>query len=335
MVQSHALLAAIGPFDNAGAFRLSEGSRKGVSGMRFERLDLNLLVALDVLIEEKSVSAAAKRLHLSQPAVSGALNRLREFFEDDLLIQSGRQMVLTAKAQELKTAVRDALLLIRTRITAPGKFDPYSAERRFRIIASDYVITVLLAEVIAELATTAPGLSFDLLPPEPRTMEFMERGETDLLITIDTHVNAELPSVPLFEDEHAVICWSESPHAQGIDVESFAAAGHAIGYFGPSRYKAFSEIFFEQQGVERKIEMRVPSFTLLPLAVIGTNRLATLQRGFAEHWARSLPITVLPPPFEMPRLREIAVWHSSRQKDEGVNWLVRLVEERSSRLRNR
>ncbi|MGD4540209.1 LysR family transcriptional regulator, partial [Xanthomonas citri pv. citri] len=117
---------------------LTEPTRRS-GAMRFERLDLNLLVALDVLIAERSVSAAAKRLHLSQPAVSGALNRLREFFRDDLLVQVGRQMVLTPKADELADPVRDALLLIRTRITQPAGFDPATAEREFTIVASDYM----------------------------------------------------------------------------------------------------------------------------------------------------------------------------------------------------
>jgi LysR family transcriptional regulator, nod-box dependent transcriptional activator len=106
--------------------------------MRFERLDLNLLVVLDELIQEKSVSAVARRLNLSQPAISGSLNRLREYFGDDLLVPSGRTMLLTPKAEELREPVRDALMLIRTRITTPTAFDPATAERRFVLTASDY-----------------------------------------------------------------------------------------------------------------------------------------------------------------------------------------------------
>src|SRR5687767_5141559 len=106
--------------------------------MRFERLDLNLLVALDVLIEERSVSVAANRLFLSQPALSGALNRLREYFNDELLVQSGRQMILTPKAEELRAPVREALMFIRSRITTPSDFDPATAQRKFILVASDY-----------------------------------------------------------------------------------------------------------------------------------------------------------------------------------------------------
>jgi len=300
--------------------------------MRFERLDLNLLVALDVLIEERSVSAAAKRLHLSQPAVSGALNRLRDFFGDELLVQAGRQMVLTAKAEELSLPVREALMLIRTRITTPVHFDPATAERRFKVIASDYVFTVMLAETFGKLERSAPGVSFELMGPEPRTIELLERGEADLLITIDTHIKSEFPNVPLFEDEHAVICWSGSEHAAGVDAYQFSAAGHAISYIGPTRFQAFAEIYFERQKVERRGEIYVPSFTMLPQAVIGTQRLATLQRRYAESCARSLPITVLPVPFDMPKLREAAQWHPTREKDAGLAWLVDVIRSDAKRL---
>lgn len=300
--------------------------------MRFERLDLNLLVTLSALIEDQSVSMAAKRLHLSQSAVSGALSRLREFFGDELLVQSGRQMVLTAKAEELAAPVADALMLIRTRITTPARFDPATAERTFRVVTSDYVFTVLLAGAMAELAGTAPGIAFEVLFPEQRTMELLERGEVDLLITIDSHVREDFPQTHLFDDEHAVISWAGSAHSAGVSVESFRAAGHAIAYFGPARAPASSEIFFEEQGIERRADVLVPSFALLPQAVIGTERLATLQRRYAEHCARSLPITVHPAPFAMPRLREIAQWHPRRAQDNGLQWLVEAIRERAARL---
>lgn len=300
--------------------------------MRFERLDLNLLVALSVLIEERSVSAAARRLHLSQPAVSGSLNRLRDFFGDELLVQSGRQMVLTPKAKELAEPVNDALMLIRTRITTPARFEPQSAEREFRIITSDYVYTIMLGSLLAELAHKAPGLTFDILLPEARTMEFLERGEADLLITIDSHVRADFPQVPMFDDKHAVICWSESSHAAGVDVEAFSTAGHAISYFGPARVPAFSEIFFEQYRIDRRAEVHVPSFTMLPQAVIGTDRLATLQRRYAEYCTNFFPITVLPLPFDMPALHEVAQWHPMRAQDAGLQWLIKVIGERAAQM---
>lgn len=300
--------------------------------MRFDRLDLNLLVALDVLIEERSVSAAAKRLHLSQPAVSGALNRLREFFADDLLVQSGRQMLLTAKADELAAPVRQALTLIRTRITTPAVFDPATAERTFSLIASDYAFNVLLADAVAEIAQLAPGIGFEIIPPEPRSIERLERGEIDLAITIETHLVPHFPRLPLYEDEHAVICWSGGSHSAGMNAAGFLSASHAVAYFGPARLVAFSESWFERQGLERRIDLRVPSFTMLPQGVIGTERVATLQRRYAEYYARFLPITVLPMPFDMPLLREMVQWHPMRERDDGLKWLIDVIRRHASAI---
>jgi DNA-binding transcriptional LysR family regulator len=127
--------------------------------MRFERLDLNLLVALDSLIEEKSVTAAADAQHLTQSAMSAALNRLREYFQDSLLVPAGRKMILTPKAEELAGPVREVLMLIRSTVATPLHFDPQTSDRRFYVVSSDYVYAVLLAEALKCASREAPKTS--------------------------------------------------------------------------------------------------------------------------------------------------------------------------------
>lgn len=300
--------------------------------MRFERLDLNLLVALDVLIEERSVSVAAKRLFLSQPAVSGALNRLREYFRDDLLVQVGRQMMLTPKAEELRGPVREALMLIRTRITTPTEFDPATAERRFTIVASDFVYTVLLAPVFAEAARVAPNITFDVQNTSRRGQEMMDRGEADLMITIAGYLSEEYPQKRLFEDEHAVIAWSEGRYGAALTEEDFREAGHAVVLFGRERHPAFTETFFEQKGVNRRIQVRVPTFSALPAAVLGSDRIATMFRRHAEHFARLQPISIHQPPLPLPNVVEAVQWHSFRADDAGLKWLLELLTRRAAEL---
>ena len=300
--------------------------------MRFERLDLNLLVALDALIEDRSVSLAARRLFLSQPALSGALNRLREYFRDDLLVQSGRQMVLTPKAEELRGPVREALMLIRARITTPLVFDPATAQRQFTIVASDFAYNVLLAPAFEEAARVAPGITFEMLWTDRLAMERLERGEADVVITIASYLSPEHPRIPMFEDEPAVICWSGSKHAAGLTEESFLAAGHAIAFFGDDRHPAYTESHFAQQGIARKIEIRLPTFFALPQAVVGTERLATMWRRHAEFFATFLPITVHRPPWQLPRIVEEAQWHSLRANDEGIKWLIRLLTTQAEKI---
>lgn len=301
--------------------------------MRFERLDLNLLVALDALIEDRSVSTAARRLFLSQPALSGALNRLREYFDDDLLVQSGRNMVLTAKAEALRAPVREALMLIRARITTPALFDPATSERQFTLAASDYAFDVVVAETMQRAAMLAPGVSFEMVLPDRLATERLERGEIDLFITISTHMMEGHPTRPLWGDEHAVVCWSGSAHRDGLSADAFLKAQHVVAYFGPERIPAFTETFFTQQGLDRDIAVRLPFFSALPHAIIGTERLATIYRRHAEFFARALPITIHKPPIALPDVVEAVQWHRSRDKDAGLRWLIDLLVDQAARFK--
>ena len=131
--------------------------------MRFERLDLNLLVALDALLAEKSVSAAAERLCLSQSATSSALGRLREYFKDELLVLKGRKMVVTARGEELVEPVRAVLQQIRTTISVAPEFDPKTSDRTISIMASDFVTHVVLSDALRFLEKEAPNMRLEFL----------------------------------------------------------------------------------------------------------------------------------------------------------------------------
>jgi LysR family nod box-dependent transcriptional activator len=295
--------------------------------MRFDRLDLNLLLAMDVLIEECSVSNAAKRLHLSQAAMSGALNRLRDYFGDELLVLSGRQMLLTSKAEALRAPVREALMLIRSRIISPAQFEPATAVRNFTIAASDYASTILLANVLPVAAKVAPGVSFDIVPPSRAAQERFERGEVDLFLTIGPHLLPNHPSEGLFSDQNVVIAWSEGKFQTGVSHDAFFDADHVIVVFGSDQYPAFTETYFQQVGISRKIQVRVPFFSALPLAVVGTDRLAIMWRRLANHFAAKVPIKVFEPPIPLPEVREDAQWHSSRATDQGLKWLLSVIRQ--------
>lgn len=125
--------------------------------MRLKGLDLNLLVALDILLDERSVSRAAERLHLSQPAASAALGRLRDYFEDELLVLHGKRMIPTAYAESLVPELKQILAHVDELIATSAEFDPASTERVFRLMGSDYIATILISAVVAKLHTAAPG----------------------------------------------------------------------------------------------------------------------------------------------------------------------------------
>lgn len=289
--------------------------------MRFERLDLNLLVALDALIELRSVSLTARRLNLTQPAVSAALGRLREFFGDDLLVASGRTMVPTAKADELRAPVREMLNFVRAKITTPATFVPSEAERKFVICGSDYTFEILVAHALRALAKPAPGLTFDFIPLDNRAEERLERGEVDILLTISKFAFAHHPRQSLFKDEHCVIACSSGQFGKTLTAEQYLEAGHAIAYFGPDRRPSIADQHLEERAVQRRIEVSVPSFSKLAAIVMGTDRLATIPRRLGQHYQSTLPLTVHPVPLPLPEIVGEMQWHKLRDNDQGIAYV--------------
>lgn len=294
--------------------------------MRFDRLDLNLLVALDVLIEERNISRAAERLYITQPAMSGALGRLRDYFDDELLTQVGRRMIPTTLGIELGASAREALMLIRSRITTPSQFDPATAERRFTIMASDYSFDVLLSKLIPYVATNAPEVRLEIRSPETNWKIFLARGELDLFLSVHHYISDDCPMTELFKDEAAVICWSEGPYKNLLSEEDFLNARHATVSFGSDRFPAFSESFFASHAVSRRVDISVSYFGALPLAVVGTNRIATMHRRHAEYLACHYPLIVHPLPIAMPPTTQCAQWHMLRDTDAGIKWLVSVLK---------
>jgi len=167
--------------------------------MRFEKLDLNLLVALVSLVETQSVSDTAQNLNLSQPTISAALKRLRDYFDDNLLVQTGRVMIPTPKGQEIADAAREVLNLTRFKIIQSGEFDPLTSNRRFQISASDYAFEILLAPLITKISKKSKNLKFDILPVGPQAVQKFKKGDIDLLITVDKTTIPGFPEIELFE----------------------------------------------------------------------------------------------------------------------------------------
>ncbi len=289
--------------------------------MRFGLLDLNLLIALEALMEERSVSGAARRLNMSQSALSGSLARLRDYFKDELLVLVGRSMMPTPFGIEIADHAKTALTLIRSTITTAGQFEPATAERTFSIIASDYLYDVMLADALRNIAAEAPYVSFDISMPSEHEEARFEMGEVDLYITLEPFLANEHPSRFLFEDQLAVVAWDRSSTGDSITEEEFLNRSHVVVTFGTHRHPSFSENFFNGLGTELRKEMKVQTYSAVPAAVVGTERLGTMNRRHAEYFARLFPLKVLPLPMPAPSLREAMQWHTTRKGDSGIKWL--------------
>lgn len=296
--------------------------------MRFKGLDLNLLHALLVLLEERSVSRAAERLHLSQPAASAALSRLREFFKDELLILHGKRMIPTSYAETLIPEVRRALEQVDAIISMSAEFDALRSERLFRIIASDYVASVLVTPAIQALAQAAPSIQIDIRQPNDQIIKQFERGQMDLLLTPEEFVTHNHPTELLFEEQHVVVGWSENPLVEReLTVEEFRNSPQVVVALGPSMSLDYASRHLDGVIENRRIEIFAPSFSVVPWFVTGTHRLAVMHERFAKLVAQYLPLRIQPLPIEIPPMREMLQYHSARTHDTGIIWLRRVLHE--------
>ena|SRR6187399_979702 len=293
--------------------------------MHLDGLDLNLLVVLDALISEKSVTRAGERIHLSQSATSGALLRLREYFKDDLLVLVGRKMVLTPLAEELAQPLRQLLQQAEVVIRRTPAFSPESSERRFRIVMSDYVAIVLMGRALPEIQRQAPGITLQILPLR---MGALEHGDVDLVILPKQILAHDHPSELLFEDEFVCIaCAKNKLIKKSLSVRDYLRVSHVVVRFGEQQdVPSLEETFMGQLGQERRIEVVATGFTLLPQLILGTTRIATIQRRLAEFYAHQMPLKIVNVPKELPKLQELMQWHAFRNSDPGLVWLRKTLK---------
>lgn len=288
--------------------------------MRLDNFDLNLLLAFDILVEERSVTRASKRLNLTQSATSAALKRLRQAMQDEILVPHGKKMIPTPHALRLAPQVAASIAQLRSLISASAAFDPATSTRHFKIEASDYITTVLLVPVLSVLAREAPGVRLDLTLPTGRSSERLSNGELDLLLTPEDFMPPDHPRELLFEERHVVVGWSGNPVMQRPMTEAdFFASGHvAVRISGRD---TFIESALRKWGERRRIEVTAPSFIQAPWLLPGTHRLALMHERLARLVAPRLSLCIAEAPVELPVMREMMQYHTARSNDAALAWL--------------
>ncbi len=290
--------------------------------MRFKGLDLNLLVAFDVLMETRSVSRAAEQLHLSQPAMSAALGRLRDYFGDNLLVLQGKRMLPTAYAETLMPMVQDTLRHIDAMINTSTSFDPATSQRIFRLIASDYITAAVIAPLSRRLAKIAPNIQLETVLPSDGSSDLIAQGAFDLLITPENFINPGQPAELLCEERHVVVGWNRNPlFSETLTEDALMAASHVGMQMGNQRTSAFADKMMDQMGKVRRLDVMAASFTVVPWLIIETNRLALMHERLARQLATMFPIAIAPIPFDFPMMREMMQYNRTRGNDEGLRWL--------------
>ncbi|WP_183085355.1 LysR family transcriptional regulator [Trinickia fusca] len=287
-------------------------------------IDLNLLVSLDVLLEEANVTRAAERLHLTQPALSTQLARLRRIFGDPLLIPSpgGRGMTRSARAVELTLPLRDVLKQLEAVVRQQPAFDPFADTRHFTIAASDQAIAVLGFQLMQSWAEhVGPGVQLAFVLAEQSTcVERFERGEIDLLIGSERMIPAWTKARKLY-DEHFVFVQRKG-HPRGLaplDLDSYCALGHVLVSTSGGSFFGFMDEHLQSLGRARRVVLSVQHFTLVPELLARTDYVSTLPSRLATRYRDVLDVFELP--FEARGFSFFAAWHPRNQADPGSVWL--------------
>lgn len=302
--------------------------------MRFKGLDLNLLVALDVLFQELNVTHAAGRLNTTQSTVSGMLSRLRSHFHDELLVPYGRALRMTPLADQLQGPLHEAILKLESIVGADGGFDPVTSIRHFRVEFPDHLVPVLLPTVIRRLARHAPNVTIEFSLPRGDPAPLLYRGELDLVVTPHSYKAAEYHSISLVSDELVVVGWDQNPDLQGEISDGLLGHLPMITVrFDPNRISGTltgdQVHMIEGRG---NVFITAPSFSAIPLMLVGTRYFSFLHRKLAEHYARQIPLIIRDVPFTSPQLSDVAMYHPNRANDQGLMWLVGQLVAASSEL---
>jgi DNA-binding transcriptional LysR family regulator len=294
------------------------------------RIDLNLLVALRALLAERSVTRAAARLGLSQPAASRALSRLRETFGDPLLVRTRDGLVPTPRAAALEAPLARLLDDVRDLVRRP-EFDPATARGRFALAAVDYVDAVLLPALAEALRARAPGIDLVSLPSprDPATaLAALAEGRWDLqVMRFDGDAPAGIYRRRLFGDD--LVCMLRRDHPalrDGLTAETFAALDHVLITVTDDRPGPVDEAL-AARGLARRIAVRVPHFLAAPLVAARTDAVLTMPRLLAGMFADWLPVALAEPPLPLAGFEIVQLWHERRHGDPAHAWLRALVRE--------
>jgi DNA-binding transcriptional LysR family regulator len=279
-------------------------------------LDLNLLVSLDALLQQRSVTRAAAQMGLSQPALSASLARLRRHFDDELLTRVGNEYRLTPLALQLRELARIALSGVERVFTAQPEFDPASSTREFTLLVSDYVV-VILGDTIAELlAEEAPNTRLRLTPHSPAMVERADQVllTADLLLLPHGFVT-DLSHRDLYRDEWVCVVSADNPVADGgLTVAHLETLPWVATYHGQTASTPAARQM-RMLGIEPRVQVVTESFLTVPGLVAGSDRIALLQERLVQLLPLSAGVRALPPPFDAGPLVEAMWWHPVYDRD--------------------
>ena len=298
-------------------------------GITLASLDLNLLVVFDALLKDRSVTVAARRVGLSQPAMSSALARLRTTFNDPLFVRTGRGMQPTPYAQLLGPPIQRACELVASSLEIGTAFDPLAATRTFMFYMTDIGEGVFLPKLLRALEVRAPRVKVKVLRiPEHGEQAAMAAGDVDLAVGLFPDLKAGFFQQRLYRDEFVCLVRDGHPRARGpLSVKQFAEMRHAVIASAGTGHEAAVERAFAEQRHRRRVALTIPHFMAVPIIVRQTDYIVTVPRRLALAFADLPGMKMIEPPIRIPAFEIKQHWHERYHHDPANKWIRSLIAE--------
>lgn len=297
------------------------------------RLDLNLLVSLDALLTERSVTRAAERLHLSQPALSASLARLRTHFNDPILARTGNTYELTPLASRLSEHTATALEAAQRVFDSQAEWDPSQSTREFSFLGSDYSFSTTGRRVSALAARRAPGVRFRFMMHNPQIVDdALNRLRNADALLMPHGFLTDLPYTDLWTDTWVVLAAEDNTEiGDQVTFDDIARLPWVFTYLSRSAFTSATRQI-QQLGIEPRVEAVVESFLAMPMFIAGTNRLGLIQAGLADYARNAGGVRVFDPPFDATPIHNALWWHPVHRRDPEHEWMRNLVTEAATEL---
>ncbi len=306
--------------------------------MNIHRVDLNLLVYLDVLLRERNVTRAAAHLGISQPALSNSLRRLRTLFDDPLLVRTSEGMTPTERALQLQPVIRTILAAVEQALETRKEFDAAAASRVFRIMASDYAESTLIPALLRRLRKEAPGLTLDILTPSDVTFLDVEQGKVDMVINRFDSMPQSFHQTTVWRDTYACLLSKNNPIRSNFDLSTYLQGRHVwVSKTGmgagvgmnpqDSQRLGWVDEALRKQGKKREITVFTRHYQAAALLAEQRDLIVTVPSKLAELQRRNPRVVIKTPPFEIPPFELKMAWSPLLQHNPAHQWLRRLIVE--------
>jgi len=292
------------------------------------KFDLNLLEVIAAIDETCSVTKAAKKLRLSQPGLSSALTRARQYFDDPLFVRVSGGMKPTPRGHQLADEARSILQMVDERVLEQPRFVPSETQTVFRFAMPDIADVVFLPPLLQAMRVEAPNASLQTASYPPGSLEAaMEEGKVDLALGyLPDLVSTAFQSEVIMKHSFSCLLRRDHPSASNLTAEAFSDLEHVV-VDAPIRSQELVEEFLKEQKIERKVRVRSGHYLALPTIVAQTDLIATVPTALANSLSTQAGIVVVTPPFEIPTFHIKHHWHRRYDLDPRIQWLRRLILE--------